>query len=888
MNTDEYQLVRSLFHELADLPAEDWPSALDRPEVSAEVREEVLALLGDSNDEGFFQQANMLEVVDEITAASDPGLDGQPITIGTYQVLQRLGEGGMGVVYSARREDSTTLSAVKLLRIDVVSHEGLAQRFLRETRVLQELRHPGIAAFQDAGEATVTFGSGATARLPYLAMEFIEGDSLLEGIRRRQLSIHQRMEIVARICDALHHAHGQGIIHRDLKPDNILIPHGKAEDPLPTPKVLDFGVAHAQQFDMNSVAQTRTGAVIGTLWYMSPEQVAGKSEIDARSDVYSLGVLLFELLTGQLPYPVQGCSVLEAAQVIQRDEATRLTSLTPTLPREVDHIVGQALEKEPGRRYPTAQALGDDLRAAIAGHPVMARGPGVVRRFRKWAVRHPAATGAMSATAVALVVLVWLLIQAIEARKDADTNAVAAQQREKEAKAATTLAEERGRQLEGERQSLLGLSDLKRVRDLEAEAETLWPVRPDLVSPLTAWLDRAREVLDNRPAHEALAEDLSGNRGTMASLLNSTERAWWLETLQILTQEMGSLYQTVQSISQRLDSAKTIEQRTLIDCQEPWDHAITYAADPDGPYAGLELFPLLGLVPLLEDPDSELLEFWHVESGEEPGRDPDTGQFLMTPESGIVLVLIPTQTFVMGTQREDPLAPGYDPWHVTANGPPHRVTVSPFLISKYEMSRGQWRRIMNASPSLYGRYSAQTPEAGRAYPVETVTRRQVARALHRYGLSFPTEAQWESAARAGEETTWWFGDELVDFGTLGNVGDWSAQEASVNLTWSIEEWRDGYHGPAPLGAFPPNWFGIHEITGNLREMCLDEYSMTFFASSPEVDPVCLDSGEEFGFLSKDGDFASAASDSRPASRKSVAWDFLSSFNGVRPARSLDP
>ena len=210
----------------------------------------------------------------------------RPETIGNYRILGILGEGGMGTVYEAEQDQPHRKVALKVIRPDFVIPE-LIRRFSRESEVLGRLQHPGIAQIYEAGTS-----EGPRGPQPFFAMELVKGQPLTEYASARSLTLTQRLELFALVCDAVHYAHQKGVIHRDLKPANILV------DAAGQPKILDFGVARLTDADVQATRQTSVGEVIGTLQYMSPEQVnADPGDIDIRSDVYSLGVILYELLS---------------------------------------------------------------------------------------------------------------------------------------------------------------------------------------------------------------------------------------------------------------------------------------------------------------------------------------------------------------------------------------------------------------------------------------------------------------------------------------------------------------------------------------------------------------------------------------------------------------
>lgn len=339
-----------------------------------------------------------------------------PERIGPYKIVRLIGEGGMGLVYEAQQSSPARRVAIKVIRLAGAGGGRRLRLFQREIQVLSRLRHACIARIYDVGHTP----QGA----PYFVMELITGRSLVEYCTHADLSLRDRLALFVQTCRAVHYAHQRGVMHRDLKPANILV------DDDGVPHVLDFGLSRFTDPELNLTRTNSSGqSPLGTLPYMSPEQTRGDpDDLDIRTDIYSLGVILYELLTGRYPYDVTGPPA-DVFHNIVETEAVPPARVRPGIPADVATIALKALAKEKDHRYASAVSLAEDVERYLAGEAISARPPSTAYHVRVFARRHKALCGAVAAVFVVLVagVLVstsWYL-KAETARAEAVDNAEA-------------------------------------------------------------------------------------------------------------------------------------------------------------------------------------------------------------------------------------------------------------------------------------------------------------------------------------------------------------------------------------------------------------------------------------------------------------------------------
>ncbi|MEZ5964540.1 MAG: bifunctional serine/threonine-protein kinase/formylglycine-generating enzyme family protein [Planctomycetota bacterium] len=780
-----------------------------------------------------------------------------PEQVGPYRLLERLGSGGMGVVYRARAEGSTECCAVKIIRPEQVCGEDGRRRLRREVAAASALQHPGIVRVIDVG---------IDDELPWFAMDLVSGAALSEliAVAREDggdavaTRLHAELahapdgsrlrpwhrlvlEALAQVLDALQHAHDQGVLHRDVKPSNVLV------DVTGRAVLIDFGLAHVAA----ATTITRTGDTLGSLPYMAPELLRSSGEASVASDIYAVGATLHHALGLQLPFV--GANAEGVRHGILHSAPRPLIDLDPGLPAAVAHICGQAMSPEPVRRYRSAATFAEDLRSVLAGRVPRARAATLELRLRRWLRRHPLRAVSLAAgfafAAVLPTSLYW--VQSIELRK-------------------TTR-----------------LSDLHAVGELCTAEQSLWPARPEVVTKadgMDAWLAEADELLGRRARHEAdlaavrargrrmteaeLAADPSWQRlqakvrelrTNMVDATTNRTAGWedWLEELkeheapllrrmevaegvafqlasdERLARNLGTLVLGLEDLSVLRDRVlgrkarvEELRRASLDDCAAAWRETLEAIADVvrNPRYRGLRMEPQFGLVPLGKDPQSGLFEFAHLASGKVPVRG-GGGRFTIGEDDSIVLVLLPGGRVRVGADL-DPGGPHYDPNAHAEDTPSVEVRLDPFFIGKFEVTQAQWVRQRghnNCLIKIGSRLSQERPVTG-AHPVDAARWLEARRITAQWGLTLPSGAQWEYAARAGTAGARWCGEELDALNGAENLAD----VALVRIpAWAPPDEEgpfqpaDGWPTHAPVGRFRPNPFGLFDVLGNVMEFTID-------------------------------------------------------------------
>ena len=913
-----------------------------------------------------------------------------------YKKGNVVGRGGMGAVLQTWDRQLHRQIAMKVLLGSEGSDSNESnleprhiRRFLEEVQITAQLDHPGVVPVHELG----LDGEG---RL-YFTMRLVHGRDLRTIFKMVQnaeegWNLSRALSSFQRVCETMAFAHERGVVHRDLKPANIMVGrHGETY-------VMDWGLAKTTDARKDgsrlSTGRTKVGAsrsethesvdsysadrdglltnegtVIGTPTYMPPEQARGDLlSIGPRSDVYSIGAMLYHLLAGHPPFLGKGQSA-SASLILDQlllGPPESLDRIQANIPAELTAICERAMSREPEDRYADIGDMAEDLRAYQEGRVVRAYETGAVAEFRKWVRRNRGMAASIAAGTVLAIggLISTSVVQARANRLLADKNS------ELDSARATAVAEAQRAQANeeiarAEQQKVLRLADQDRLDDLRESASALYPARPDKIEAMEAWQETAQKLVDRLPQYRidleqlrqgakarspkdqaenspnraetertlarlAEARDLlatkqeqgsldvdeSQTRSTIETLehqlaqltrqslswrswiFESREKEWYYNQLLALTEgiEEFDLPRTGlrERIRERYEFALQVGERTV---QSPraaasWSEAIASIQNQaECPlYEGLSINPQIGLVPLGLSDLSGLWEFALIETGEVPQLRMD-GSFAINADSALVFVLVPGGQTKLGSIRPSPQnplgSPYVDPQSEPDEYPLSTIELDPFFISKYELTQGQWLRMTGATPSFYapGGVNDWGEEYELNHPLESITYEEARTTLSMFGMTLPTEAQWEYCARAGTTTAYWTGNDKFALKGLCNLADQSwAQAVGDALRNPNESWSDGWVGTAPVGSFPPNPFGLYDTLGNVWEMCLDEsgaYTRDRWSGTGEIA-----SGSQYYRIVRGGSISNSAHFLRSAQRFRFIGESRAMDIGVRPAVRL--
>jgi formylglycine-generating enzyme required for sulfatase activity len=677
-----------------------------------------------------------------------------------YEILGILGHGGMGVVYRARQLKASRLVALKMIRAFEHASPADRLRFQIETEAVARLQHPHIVQLYEVGEVRGQ---------PFFSLEFCDGDTLTDQLKKQRPTPREAAELIETLARAMHYAHLRGVVHRDLKPGNVLLAGAER-----VAKITDFGLAKRIDAEAREVSQS--GAIMGTAAYMAPEQAAGKvRDTGPAADVYALGALLYECLTGHPPFEGPQHEVLLS---VLSDEPVPPSRLVPKSPRDLETICLKCLSKEPARRYASAEELANDLRRFQAGEPIRARPVGAVERAVKWVRRH----AAVAALAAAVLLVATLGVAGIVWKYlDAEHQKGIALEKEADAKQAVVKAKQA-------RNFLVSIFELAEkdvnggnvtVREILAEAETKIPAefadQPDLREDLVSTIGKVKRGIARRVPQAMILEV----RGTV-----------------------------------RLQSAAGVQKAAVPQALVNLDDHLSLSAD-----AQVQLV-------FLSDFHKERLKPGREVTIDYQGSEPADAVLERDNSVLMTFVRLPKGTFYMGWDGHWPF-----------KGVRTEIKED-FEIAVHDVTQGQWQAVMGNNPSSFSRKGTSwisvadvSDEELKLFPVEWVSWLDVEKFIEKlnekergkgYLYRLPSAAEWEYACRGGatseEECSYHF---YFDKPTNGL----SSAQANFNGNYPAGKASKGLYlkRPTRVGTYPANKLGLCDMHGNVQQWCADEF-----------------------------------------------------------------
>lgn len=719
-----------------------------------------------------------------------------PTQVGDYDILAEVGRGGMGVVYKARHRGLHRLAALKMVLAGEFASSVQELRFRLEAELAARMHHPNIVQVYEIGNYQGR---------PFLVLEWIEGGSLANRLDGKPWPPGEAAALIETLARAIDVAHGEGVVHRDLKPANVLLAAGGLARPgakppaASVPKITDFGLAQTIE---GGPAMTQSGILVGTPEYMAPEQASGKRAlVGPATDIYALGVILYQLITGQLPF--QGDSTLELLRAVTSDEPTRPRRLWSRLPHDLETICLKCLAKESHRRYTSAEALAEDLHRFLVGEPVQARPAGRLERVGKWARRRPTLAALLLVTVLGAAGIVW-------------------------------------KYLDAEQQRIIALG---KEQDALREADKANKARDFLVS-IFQFSDpngpqgslTPRQILDE--AEKSIPEKFADQPELQKELLADIERVY-------------------AKITANAPLAMILEARGTVQLQstrDPKQQAVPQALLYLGDRLSLGADGQVQLV-VVSDLHKERLQPGREVTVRRKGCEPADAVRERDQDILMTFVPLPKGTFYMGwggePRREHALTSSAT---IVLQGQPFATVAlldyqrkapvrgwkteikEDFEIAVHDVTQGQWEAIMGNNPSSFCRVGGSrsevkdfTDEELKLFPVELVSWDDVQEFLKKlnekyrdsgYLYRLPTEAEWEYACRGGatseEECSY-------HFYFARPTNELSSDQANFNGSSPFGTAPPGKYlaRVTRVGAYPPNKLGLCDMHGNVFQWCAD-------------------------------------------------------------------